>query len=80
MEKSMELEDNNRKIEALENICENQDNKLRIVKISITEDIYRKIKSFGVLVGLEDKEPVLFGNAISKLYDLSKDKIYKDFV
>lgn len=80
MEQIMNIEDKDKKIEALENICENQENKLKIIKISITEDIYRKIKSFGVLVGLEDKEPVLFGNAISKLYDLSKDKIYKDFV
>ncbi|MCG3711492.1 hypothetical protein L5F64_00015 [Aliarcobacter butzleri] len=59
---------------------ENEDNRLRTLKIAISEDTYRKIKSFGILLGFDDKEPVLFGNTISKLYDLSKDKISKEFI
>ena len=50
------------------------------IKITINEDIYRKLKSFGVLLGINDKEPILLGNTISKLYDLSKDKIFKEFI
>ncbi|MCG3655474.1 hypothetical protein L5F23_01995 [Aliarcobacter butzleri] len=58
----------------------NENNRLRTLKIAISEDTYRKIKSFGVLLGFDEKEPILFGNTISKLYDLSKDKIYQEFI
>jgi hypothetical protein len=52
----------------------------KTVKIVISEDIYRKLKSFGILVGFEGKEPEVIGNTIAKLYDMSKEAIYKDFV
>ena len=52
----------------------------KTVKIVISEDIYRKLKSFGILVGFEGKEPEVLGNAISKLYDIAKVKIYQELV
>ncbi|WP_323595868.1 hypothetical protein [Aliarcobacter butzleri] len=70
------MENNDKSIK----LDENEDNRLRTLKIAISEDTYRKIKSFGILLGFDDKEPVLFGNTISKLYDLSKDKISKEFI
>ncbi|WP_066408144.1 hypothetical protein [Aliarcobacter skirrowii] len=39
-----------------------------------------KIKAFAVLSGDDSKEPLMLGNAVGKLYDLSKDQIYKQFV
>ena len=53
---------------------------MKVIKICINEDTYRKIKSFGILLGLEDKEHILLGTSITKLYDMSKEKIYQDFV
>lgn len=52
----------------------------KTVKIVISEDIYRKLKSFGILVGFEGKEPEVIGNTIAKLYDMSKEAIYRDLV
>jgi hypothetical protein len=52
----------------------------KTVKIVISEDIYRKLKSFGVLIGDNSKEPIMLGNVVTKLYDMSKEAIYKDFV
>ncbi|MDX4036219.1 hypothetical protein [Aliarcobacter skirrowii] len=38
-----------------------------------------KIKAFAVLSGDDSKEPLMLGNAVGKLYDFSKDQIYKQF-
>lgn len=65
------------KVKALNNLPESD---FKTVKIVISEDIYRKLKSFGILVGFEGKEPEVIGNTIAKLYDMSKEAIYKDFV
>lgn len=57
-----------------------EESSTKTIKISIDEETYRKIKSFGVLIGLDGKEPIFFGNTISKLYDIAKEKIYSDYV
>jgi TRAP-type uncharacterized transport system substrate-binding protein len=77
MRNSSEIELLNTKDEKIDYFNENQQ---KTIKITIDEDIYRKLKSFGVLLGINDKEPILLGNTISKLYDLSKDKIFKEFI
>jgi hypothetical protein len=52
----------------------------KVVKIALDEDTYRKIKSFAILLGINEKEPILLGNAISKLYEIAKEKIYTDYI
>jgi hypothetical protein len=71
---------NIQKLESLNKVSINKENEMKVIKICINEDTYRKIKSFGILLGLEDKEPILLGTSITKLYDMSKEKIYQDFV
>lgn len=53
---------------------------MKVVKVALDEDTYRKIKSFAILLGIDEKEPILLGSAISKLYEMSKEKIYQEFV
>ncbi len=65
------------KVKALNNLPESD---FKTVKIVISEDIYRKLKAFGVLIGDNSKEPIMLGNVVTKLYDMSKETIYKDFV
>ena len=65
------------KVKALNNLPESD---FKTVKIVISEDIYRKLKAFGVLIGDNSKEPIMLGNVVTKLYDMSKEAIYKDFV
>lgn len=71
---------NIQKLESLNKVSINKENEMKVIKICINEDTYRKIKSFGILLGLEDKEHILLGTSIAKLYDMSKEKIYQDFV
>ena len=71
---------NIQKLESLNKVSINKENEMKVIKICINGDTYRKIKSFGILLGLEDKEPILLGTSITKLYDMSKEKIYQDFV
>ncbi len=52
----------------------------KVVKVVLDEDTYRKIKSFAILLGIDEKEPILLGNAISKLYEIAKEKIYTDYI
>lgn len=73
------MQDNLNKNEISEILNDKSSNITKVVKISLTEDLYRKIKAFAVLSGDDSKEPLMLGNAVGKLYDLSKDQIYKQF-
>lgn len=73
------MQDNLNKNEISEILSDKSTNITKVVKISLTEDLYRKIKAFAVLNGDDSKEPLMLGNAVGKLYDLSKDQIYKQF-
>ena len=53
---------------------------MKVVKVALDEDTYRKIKSFAILLGIDEKEPILLGNAISKLYEIAKEKIYTYYI
>ena len=57
-----------------------EESSTKTIKISIDEETYRKIKSFAILLGIDEKEPILLGNAISKLYEIAKEKIYTDYI
>lgn len=57
-----------------------EDNIQKNIKISIPTYLYKKIKAVGVLLDDNKNEAILFGNAIEKMYELSKDEIYKKFV
>lgn len=52
---------------------------LKIIKVALNEDIYKKIKAFGILVSDDKNEAILFGNAINKMYELSKSSIAEEF-
>ena len=67
---------NIQKLESLNKVSINKENEMKVIKICINEDTYRKIKSFAILLGINEKEPILLGNAISKLYEIAKEKIY----
>ena len=43
---------NIQKLESLNKVSINKENEMKVIKICINEDTYRKIKSFGILLGL----------------------------
>lgn len=58
----------------------NTSNELKITKIAISEDLFKKIKALGILVDDNKNEAILLGNAINKLYEMSKENISKEFL